>query len=152
MALHFPRRETRVTSIWMQVRCRLRLVSSLVMGGTLIAFSGDYAFAQLVPDTTLGSENSRVTPMMPTIDQINGGATRDANLFHSFQEFNVGEGRSVYFTNPAGIENILTRVTGTNPSNRLALPPVIPSVPKMLDGLAPVTRVRIFSIPRGFVK
>jgi filamentous hemagglutinin family protein len=87
------------------------------MGGTLIASLGDGAFAQLVPDTTLGSENSRVTPMTPTIDQINGGATRGANLFHSFQEFNVGEGRSVYFTNPAGIENILTRVTGTNPSN-----------------------------------
>jgi filamentous hemagglutinin family protein len=55
----------------------------------------------------------------PTIDQINGGATRGTNLFHSFQEFNVSEGRSAYFTNPAGIENILTRVTGTNPSNIL---------------------------------
>ena len=89
------------------------------MGGALIAYLGDGAFAQLVPDTTLGSENSRVTLMTPTIDQINGGATRGANLFHSFQEFNVGEGRSAYFTNPAGIENILTRVTGTNPSNIL---------------------------------
>jgi filamentous hemagglutinin family protein len=57
--------------------------------------------------------------MTPTVDQINGGATRGTNLFHSFQEFNVGEGRSAYFTNPAGIENILTRVTGTNPSNIL---------------------------------
>jgi len=103
----------------MQVRFRQRLVSSLAMGGALIAYLGDGAFAQLVPDTTLGSENSRVTLMTPTIDQINGGATRGANLFHSFQEFNVGEGRSAYFTNPAGIENILTRVTGTNPSNIL---------------------------------
>jgi filamentous hemagglutinin family protein len=103
----------------MQVRFRQRLVSSLVIGGALIASLGDGAFAQLVPDITLGSENSRVTPMTPTIDQINGGATRGANLFHSFQEFNVGEGRSAYFTNPAGIENILTRVTGTNPSNIL---------------------------------
>jgi filamentous hemagglutinin family protein len=89
------------------------------MAAALIASLGDCALAQPVPDSTLGSENSRVTPMTPTIDQINGGATRGANLFHSFQEFNVGEGRSVYFTNPAGIENILTRVTGTNLSNIL---------------------------------
>jgi filamentous hemagglutinin family protein len=89
------------------------------MGGPLIASLGDCAFAQIVPDTTLGSENSRVTGISPTIDQINGGATRGTNLFHSFQEFNVGEGRSAYFTNPTGIENILTRVTGTNPSNIL---------------------------------
>ncbi len=108
-----------MTSIWMQVRCRLRLVSSLVMEGALIASLGDCAFAQIVPDTTLGNENSSVTPMTPTVDQINGGATRGTNLFHSFQEFNVGNGRSAYFTNPAGIENILTRVTGTNPSNIL---------------------------------
>jgi filamentous hemagglutinin family protein len=57
--------------------------------------------------------------MTPRADQIDGGATRGANLFHSFREFNVGEGRSAYFSNPAGIENILTRVTGTNPSNIL---------------------------------
>jgi len=108
-----------VTSIWMRVRCRQRLVSSLLMGGALIASLGDCAFAQIVPDTTLGSKNSRVTPMTPRADQIDGGATRGANLFHSFREFNVGEGRSAYFSNPAGIENILTRVTGTNPSKIL---------------------------------
>jgi filamentous hemagglutinin family protein len=89
------------------------------MGGAIVASFGDCAFAQLVPDTTLRSENSRVTPISPTVEQIDGGATRGANLFHSFQEFNVGEGRSAYFTNPAGIENILTRITGANPSNIL---------------------------------
>jgi filamentous hemagglutinin family protein len=89
------------------------------MAGALIASWGDCAFAQIIPDTTLGSENSRATLISPTIDQINGGATRGTNLFHSFLEFNVSEGRSAYFTNPAGIENILTRVTGTNPSNIL---------------------------------
>jgi filamentous hemagglutinin family protein len=87
------------------------------MGGA-IAFSGDCAFAQIIPDTTLGSENSTVTST-DAVDQINGGATRGANLFHSFQEFSVKEGRAAVFTNPAGIENILTRVTGANPSNIL---------------------------------
>ncbi|NER47398.1 MAG: filamentous hemagglutinin N-terminal domain-containing protein, partial [Symploca sp. SIO1A3] len=37
-------------------------------------------------------------------------------LFHSFLEFNVGKGERVYFANPVGIENILTRVTGNNVS------------------------------------
>ncbi|MCU0542226.1 MAG: filamentous hemagglutinin N-terminal domain-containing protein [Oscillatoriaceae cyanobacterium Prado104] len=79
--------------------------------------------AQLVPDTTLGTENSLVTPNenikgIPT-DRIDGGAVRNSNLFHSFRELNVNEGRGVYFANPAGVENILTRVTGGNPSNIL---------------------------------
>ncbi len=103
----------------MQMTCRLILVNYLAMVGAFIASFGDRTFAQIVPDTTLGGENSRVTGISPAIDQINGGATRGTNLFHSFQEFNVGEGRSAYFTNSAGIENILTRVTGTNPSNIL---------------------------------
>jgi hypothetical protein len=60
----------------MEMRCRLIGVSSLVIGGVLIASWGESAFAQLVPDTTLGSENSTVTPLTPAIDQIDGGATR----------------------------------------------------------------------------
>jgi filamentous hemagglutinin family protein len=84
-----------------------------------IASLEDCALAQIIPDTTLGSENSTVTPITPTVDQINGGVTRGTNLFHSFQEFNIGNRRSVFFTNPAGIENILARVTGANPSNIL---------------------------------
>ncbi len=86
--------------------------------GSAIASWGDGANAQITPDTTLGNENSSVTPR-GTVDSINGGATRGANLFHSFGEFNVGEGRAAVFTNPAGIENIITRVTGANPSNIL---------------------------------
>ena len=101
---------------------KLGLASWLVMSGAITslsfanASSGNSALAQIVPDTTLGSENSTVTST-GTVDSINGGATRGANLFHSFQEFNIDEGRAAVFTNPAGIENILTRVTGANPSN-----------------------------------
>ena len=78
--------------------------------------------AQIVPDRTLGTENSRTVSdtinNLPS-DRIEGGATRGVNLFHSFREFNVGEGRGAYFANPNGIANIFTRVTGSNPSNIL---------------------------------
>ncbi|MHC5930157.1 two-partner secretion domain-containing protein [Nostoc sp.] len=75
--------------------------------------------AQLNPDNTLGKESSVVAPIDALSDRIEKGAIRGANLFHSFQEFNVDSGRSVYFANPVGIENILTRITGSNPSNIL---------------------------------
>ena len=35
-------------------------------------------------------------------------------LFHSFEQFNVINGSNVYFANPDGIVNILTRITGNN--------------------------------------
>ncbi len=97
---------------------------ALAMGGAIIltgcfaiGFFGDCTLAQITPDTTLDTQRSVVTPLNPQVDRIDGGAIRGANLFHSFQEFNVGNGRSAYFGNPTGIENILSRVTGTNPSN-----------------------------------
>lgn len=77
--------------------------------------------AQIAPDNTLGTENSIVTPNVNIngflSDQIDGGAMRESNLFHSFREFNVGEDTRVYFTNPTGVTNILSRVTGGNASN-----------------------------------
>ncbi|PSB49159.1 hypothetical protein C7B80_02885 [Cyanosarcina cf. burmensis CCALA 770] len=86
--------------------------------GVVLACTVDSASAQITPDNTMGTENSTVTSTSE-VDAINGGAIRDTNLFHSFQEFNVNEGRAAVFTNPNGIENILTRVTGANPSNIL---------------------------------
>ncbi len=83
-----------------------------------IAGASDCASAQITPDNTLGSENSTVTST-GAVDRINGGATRGTNLFHSFQEFNVDSGRTAWFDNPAGIENILSRVTGESRSDIL---------------------------------
>ncbi|WP_293079360.1 filamentous hemagglutinin N-terminal domain-containing protein [Moorena sp. SIO3H5] len=106
---------------------RVRAIS-LALSGVTLAISGnsllaDYALADIVPDRTLGNESSVVIPNTTVrgeiADKIEGGATRGANLFHSFQEFNVGELQRVYFANPSGIENILTRVTGSNLSNIL---------------------------------
>jgi filamentous hemagglutinin family protein len=103
---------------------KLALGNLLVLGGA-IAFSSNCVLAQElkpIPDNTLSSESSLVTPPTPDspIYIIDGGAQRSANLFHSFREFNVGEGRGAYFySRSADIQNILARVTGSNPSNIL---------------------------------
>ncbi|MEH1934519.1 MAG: filamentous hemagglutinin N-terminal domain-containing protein [Nostoc sp.] len=78
--------------------------------------------SNIVPDNTLGAESSQVIGNFQgqPIEVISGGATRQINLFHSFREFNVSEGRGAYFLSPnANIQNILARVTGNNPSEIL---------------------------------
>ena len=114
-------------SVLTPTAARVRAIC-LTLSGVTLAISGncvlaDNALADIVPDQTLGNEASVVTPNTTVrgeiADQIEGGATRGANLFHSFREFNVGELQRVYFANPSGIENILTRVTGNNLSNIL---------------------------------
>jgi filamentous hemagglutinin family protein len=97
-----------------------RLPTSLLFV-LLLLFPGS-AIAQIIPDSSLGKENSRLVPdninNLPS-DRITGGAVRGSNLFHSFREFNIGEGRGAYFANSSGIANIFTRVTGGKPSNIL---------------------------------
>jgi filamentous hemagglutinin family protein len=106
-----------------QHRQRALFVINLSLASLGFLTLANTARAQVVPDNTLGAESSVVTPDVEIngipSDRIDGGATRGANLFHSFEEFNVGEGRGAYFSNPAAIENILSRVTGSNPSNIL---------------------------------
>jgi filamentous hemagglutinin family protein len=77
--------------------------------------------AQITPDNTLSPEASLLTPNIQlrgaNTDLINGGAQRGNNLFHSFTQFNINDGQRVYFANPSGVVNILTRVTGNQASN-----------------------------------
>lgn len=90
------------------------LLFSLVLNNT------PAVLAQIQPDNSLGSETSTVSPILqirgiPAV-QIEGGAIRGDNLFHSFREFNITEGTGAYFTNPIGVFNIFSRVTGSDPS------------------------------------
>jgi large exoprotein involved in heme utilization and adhesion len=90
--------------------CTLSITGAIALIGTAPAL------AQITPDTTLGAESSIVTPDAivggDPADLIEGGALRGSNVFHSFIDFNVAESQRVYFANPNGINNIVSRVTG----------------------------------------
>jgi filamentous hemagglutinin family protein len=97
----------------------MKLQSPTGFVGILTLCLGYYpaiAQAQITPDATLGAELSQLTPNVViqggNADRIDGGAQRGGNLFHSFSQFNIADGQRVYFANPTGVQNILTRVTG----------------------------------------
>jgi len=84
---------------------------------SLLLLSARPTRAQIVPDSTLGTERSIVNPIDALTDRIDGGAQRGTHLFHSFDQFNTAPGRAAYFANPATVQNIFSRVTGPNPSH-----------------------------------
>jgi filamentous hemagglutinin family protein len=122
--------------------------------GTLLGFA-DRGIAQsvIVPDDTLGEERSVVVPnfLGQPIEAIGGGAQRGQNLFHSFREFNISNGRGAYFAIPnLDIRNVLTRVTGDNPSNILGT--IGTFSPATGSVRVPVQNVNLFLInPNGIV-
>ncbi|MEA5566015.1 filamentous hemagglutinin N-terminal domain-containing protein [Anabaena sp. UHCC 0399] len=103
--------------------CWLFRVASFFVVCAAYTASGDIAKAQITPDSSLSPESSMLTPNVSIdglpADRVDGGAIRGTSLFHSFREFNVGDGQRVLFANPGGIDNIFSRVTGTNPSTIL---------------------------------
>ena len=105
---------------------RLLFRYQVVIIGLLISKMSLYSLptlAQIIPDNTLGNEASVLVPNANIdgvlVDFIDGGATRETNLFHSFEQFNINESQQVYFNSPNGIETILTRVTGNDTSDIL---------------------------------
>ncbi|MBE9214581.1 filamentous hemagglutinin N-terminal domain-containing protein, partial [Plectonema cf. radiosum LEGE 06105] len=95
---------------------------------SVTSIESGFAQSNIVPDNTLGTEPSQINNNnnvnrngIPST-LIEGGAERGQNLFHSLQELNVGEGRGAYFVVPNdNIQNVLTRVTGNNPSEILGI-------------------------------
>ncbi len=105
-----------MTSIWRSRYWQLRLAAALAIVGAVGTVDSS-AIAQVRPDHTLGAESSRVTSPKPGSDQIDGGATRGTNLFHSFSQFSVPTGGVAFFNNAQSIQNIISRVTGGSVSN-----------------------------------
>ncbi|MBD2248373.1 filamentous hemagglutinin N-terminal domain-containing protein [Nostoc sp. FACHB-888] len=71
--------------------------------------------AQIIPDSTL-PVNSGIT-VDNDISIINGGTRAGNNLLHSFDQFSIPTGKTVYFNNAGDIQNIISRVTGKSISN-----------------------------------
>jgi filamentous hemagglutinin family protein len=71
--------------------------------------------AEITTDGSLGSRTNLAGP-----DYLVGadlGRQLGSNLFHSFQDFNLNSLESATFSGPNSINNIISRVTGGNPSN-----------------------------------
>ena len=88
----------------------VQTASALAQGSTLIT-----------PTSGIGDLGTTVTTQSHTV-QITGGTRpgNSTNLFHSFDQFNVGRGDTAQFLNTTpslNTSNILSRVTGENPSS-----------------------------------
>ncbi|MDM8561091.1 filamentous hemagglutinin N-terminal domain-containing protein [Candidatus Parabeggiatoa sp. HSG14] len=71
--------------------------------------------AEITTDGTLGHSGA-----LPGPDYLIGadlGSHKGGNLFHSFQDFNLKNHESATFSGPNHVNNIISRVTGGNPSN-----------------------------------
>ncbi|MBW4478802.1 MAG: filamentous hemagglutinin N-terminal domain-containing protein [Tolypothrix brevis GSE-NOS-MK-07-07A] len=131
---------------------QLGLAIYFAISGAIASGFADSAFAQslIIPDSTLGNESSRVVPneFGGSTEVLMGGATRGNNLFHSFLELNVSEGRAAFFLNSSNIQNIITRVTGRNRSEILG--PL--GTFQMIDGNLAFSNANLFLInPNGIV-
>ncbi len=86
------------------------------------------------PDDTLVGESSTLD-IQGNTTFIEGGATRGINLFNSFEEFNIAEGAAAYFVvDNAAIENIFSRITGSDPSD------ILGTLGTCLSGACPNTK------------
>jgi filamentous hemagglutinin family protein len=75
-----------------------------------LILSSPAALAQIVTDGTVGPATRLSGPEMIVGAEL--GATRGANLFHSFQRFDIPTGQRATFTGPDQIRNVIGRVTG----------------------------------------
>ncbi|MDM8566142.1 filamentous hemagglutinin N-terminal domain-containing protein [Candidatus Halobeggiatoa sp. HSG11] len=71
--------------------------------------------AEIITDGTLGQNINLPGPDFQIEADL--GQQHGSNLFHSFQDFNLNNTESATFSGPNSVQNILSRVTGGNPSN-----------------------------------
>ncbi len=71
--------------------------------------------AEVVTDGTLGQNVNLSGPDFQITSDL--GQQHGANLFHSFQDFNLNSLESATFSGTNSVQNIISRVTGGNPSN-----------------------------------
>jgi filamentous hemagglutinin family protein len=99
----------RPPALWCRCLWALLLSSALLLG--VLRGSSE---AQITLDGSLGSRGPLQGPNYRIGAEL--GQIRGSNLFHSFGEFNVPTGGSATFAGPHTIANIVSRVTGGQPS------------------------------------
>ena len=117
MLLRKSTKKLRSTSIFYRFLCLVGVGS--LCSVKLLATSVS-AQVNVIPDETLGTEQSVVMPDGEGVDIITGGATRGSNLFHSFEEFGIDQSAAALFLLDSNdVANVFSRVTGELPSNIL---------------------------------
>jgi filamentous hemagglutinin family protein len=89
---------------------RAIIAGALALVGALLPAA--VAWAQITHDGSLAPAGPPLTGPNFVIDSVRGRIEGNKNLFHSFGQFNVGEGGSATFTGPSSILNVISRVTG----------------------------------------
>lgn len=97
-------------------------------------------------DATL-STPTKINNIKSGIYEITGGSRPEnaANLFHSLKEFSIQSGDTARFVHDAGIQNILTRVTGGSASN------INGTIQTWIDGVKPSTANLFLINPQGII-
>ena len=93
-----------------------RLLGTLVSVGLLLQSATTQA--QITLDGTIkpGAQSGPLTGPNFVIP-FSAGETKGNNLFHSFGQFNVPSNQTATFKGPASITNVISRVTGGEPSS-----------------------------------
>ncbi|HYH23575.1 MAG TPA: filamentous hemagglutinin N-terminal domain-containing protein [Azospirillum sp.] len=90
------------------------LAGGLLLASASAAPAAGVALAQIATDGTVGPARTLTGPHAVIGAEL--GTVKGGNLFHSFAAFGVPTGGSATFTGPAGLTNVLARVTGGSPS------------------------------------
>jgi filamentous hemagglutinin family protein len=95
------------------VRTAIGVLKYGILGAIMLAIFSNGAIAQVAGDGTLGTQvnGNAIAPCTGTCI-ITNGATRGANLFHSFRQFSLPNGDVAGFVTTPAIQNVIVRVTG----------------------------------------
>ena len=85
-----------------------------ILGLTLLIILSNSIRAEIITDGTLGHQIDLPGPHFQITADL--GQQHGGNLFHSFQEFNLQSHESATFSGPNEVQNVISRVTGGNPS------------------------------------
>ncbi len=97
-----------------QTMRQLRITISLLIYYLIEIVNPVSLQAQITPDASL---TTKVTTSDGLNFTVTGNTRFGGNLFHSFRDFSVPTGGSVFFNNPVDIQHIISRITGSSISN-----------------------------------